>query len=131
MNLLGKTTIVGLAKNIEELFFPGDKESLKLSYRKETLLLLRFIRDEVHRFGISFHRKTRSKGIIKNELTNIEGIGEKTALLLLSTFQSIKKLKQIPQVDIEKLIGKAKASILHAYFEKQNQEMPQSKAKKI
>jgi excinuclease ABC subunit C len=131
LNLLGKTTIVGLAKNIEELFFPGDKESLKLSYRKETLLLLRFIRDEVHRFGISFHRKTRSKGIIKNELTNIEGIGEKTALLLLSTFQSIKKIKQIPQVDIEKVIGKAKASILLAYFEKQNQVMPQPEAKKI
>ena len=72
----GKTTLVGLAKNEEELFFAGDKESLKLPYNSDSLNLIRRIRNEVHRFGITFHRQKRSKGTFKNELEDIPGIGK-------------------------------------------------------
>ena len=71
--------LIGLAKNEEEIFFPGDKESIKLPYNSESLKLIRRIRDEVHRFGITFHRNKRSKGTFKNELEEIKGIGKSTA----------------------------------------------------
>ena len=90
---MGRMTLVGLAKNEEEIFFAGDQESLKLPYDSESLKLIRRIRDEVHRFGISFHRKKRSRGTFKNELENIKGIGKKTADQLLKTFHSVKKSK--------------------------------------
>ena len=83
----GKTTIIGLAKNEEEIFFPGDKESLKLPYNSDSLKLIRRIRDEVHRFGISFHRHKRSKGTFKNELEEIKGIGKNTADMLIKEIQ--------------------------------------------
>src|SRR4029079_14263038 len=74
LNLNGKITVIGLAKNEEEIFFPGDKQSVKLSWNSEGLNLIRRIRDEVHRFGITFHRSKRSKGTFKNELENVTGI---------------------------------------------------------
>lgn len=77
LGLTGKVTVIGLAKNEEEIFFPNDKESLKLSWNSDALNLIRRIRDEVHRFGITFHRKKRSKGTFRNDLESIEGIGEK------------------------------------------------------
>jgi excinuclease ABC subunit C len=117
LDLLGKTTVVGLAKNVEEIFYPGDKESLKLSFQSETLNLLKRIRDEVHRFGITFHRNTRSKGVIKNELQNITGIGEKTAQQLLKTFKSVTKVKQASTEEIAKVIGNSKAVVVKNYFE--------------
>lgn len=117
LDLVGKTTVVGLAKNVEEIFYPGDKESLKLSFQSETLNLLKRIRDEVHRFGITFHRNTRSKGVIKNELQNITGIGEKTAQQLLKTFKSVIKVKQASTEDIAKVIGNSKAVVVKNYFE--------------
>jgi excinuclease ABC subunit C len=73
LGLTGKMTLVGLAKNEEEIFFAGDQESLKIPYQSESLKLIRRIRDEVHRFGITFHRLKRSKGVFKNELENIQG----------------------------------------------------------
>ncbi len=117
LGLMGKTTVVGLAKNVEEVFYPGDTESLKLPYQSESLNLLKRIRDEVHRFGITFHRKTRSKGIVKNELQNIAGIGEKTAQELLKAFKSVTKIKQAAFEEIEKVIGKSKARIVQDYFQ--------------
>jgi excinuclease ABC subunit C len=78
LNARGKTVVIGLAKNEEEIFFPGDKESVKLPYNSDSLKLIRRIRDEVHRFGISFHRQKRSKGTFKNELEEIKGIGKNT-----------------------------------------------------
>lgn len=121
LNLLGKTTVVGLAKNVEEIFYPGDHESLKLSFQSETLNLLKRIRDEVHRFGITFHRNTRSKGVIKNELQQIEGIGEKTAQDLLKIFKSVASIKRSALEDIEKAIGKSKAKLVKDYFEGKSQ----------
>ena len=79
LHLKGKMTLVGLAKNEEEIFFVGDKESLKLSYDSESHKLIRLIRDEVHRFGFNFHRNKRSKGTFKNSLQDIKGIGSTTA----------------------------------------------------
>jgi excinuclease ABC subunit C len=112
LDLLGKMAIVGLAKNIEEIFFPGDKQSLQLPYHSEGLKLITRIRDEVHRFGITFHRDTRSKGVIKNELESIKGIGENTALLLLKKHKSVNKIKQLSQQQIAIVTGGAKAKLI-------------------
>jgi len=118
LGLLGKTTVVGLAKNIEEIFYPGDSESLKLPYQSDTLNLIKRIRDEVHRFGITFHRSTRSKGIIKNELKKINGIGEKTASDLLKHFRSVLKVKNATEKELEEIVGLSKARIVKQYFNK-------------
>ena len=95
LNLMGKTTIVGLAKNEEEIFFPGDKQSIKLPWDSESLKLIRRIRDEVHRFGITFHRNQRSRGTFVNELELIKGIGKNTADTLLKKYKSVKKIKEM------------------------------------
>lgn len=116
MDLFGKTTVIGLAKNEEELFFPGDKESVKLAYNGESLKLIRRIRDEVHRFGVTFHRQLRSKGTIKNELQNIKGIGRQTADLLMKTFKSVKKIKETDEAELVQLIGVAKTKLIKEYF---------------
>jgi len=116
LGLAGKSTLIGLAKNEEEIFFPGDRESLKLSYNSESLKFIRRIRNEVHRFGITFHRNKRSKGTFKNELEDIPGIGKATADLLLKTFKSVKNVREKSTEDLEKLIGKAKAKLVSGYF---------------
>ena len=116
LNAMGKTVMIGLAKNEEEIFFPGDKESVKLPYNSSSLKLIRRIRDEVHRFGISFHRQKRSKGTFKNELEEIRGIGKNTTDLLLKKFRSINNIRQKNEEELSELIGKAKAKILHDYF---------------
>ena len=112
LNSTSKTTIVGLAKNEEEIFFPGDKESLKLPLNSSSLNLIRFIRDEVHRFGINFHRKKRSKGAFKNELEDISGIGKGTTDLLLKEFRSLKNIKGKTIEEISKIIGNKKAKLV-------------------
>ena len=116
LNVTGKTTVIGLAKNEEEIFFPGDKESLKLSYNSDSLKLIRRICDEVHRFGISFHRQKRSKGTFKNELEEIKGIGKNTADLLLKTFRSVNNIRQKKEEELTVLIGSAKAKIVYDHF---------------
>jgi excinuclease ABC subunit C len=116
LKAIGRATLVGLAKNEEELFFHGDMESLKLPYNSDSLKLVRRIRDEVHRFGIAFHRNKRSKGTFKNELEDIPGIGKATIDLLLKEFKSVKNVREKKQEEIEKLIGKSKASMIANYF---------------
>ena len=116
LGLQGKTTLVGLAKNQEELFYSGDSSSLQLGWDSESLKLIRRIRDEVHRFGISFHRNKRSKGTFKNELEEIKGIGKQTADVLLKAFRSVKKIKEADNATIENLIGQRKAIILAEGF---------------
>jgi excinuclease ABC subunit C len=118
LNLEGKFTVIGLAKNEEEIFFPTDKDPIKLSWSSEGLNLIRRMRDEVHRFGITFHRNKRSKGTFKNELENIRGIGEKTATDLLQKFKSVKKIKQLSFEELEAFIGKSKAGIIINHFQK-------------
>ncbi len=112
LDLIGKVTLVGLAKNEEELFFFGDTESLKLPWNSKSLKLIRRIRDEVHRFGITFHRNQRSKGSFKNELEQIEGIGKSTIDLLLKTFKSVKKIKEKNEEELAAVIGQSKAGII-------------------
>lgn len=119
LELDGSMTLVGLAKNIEEVFFAGDKEPVRLPYTSNSLKLLRQIRDEVHRFGITFHRDKRSKGTFKTELTGIKGIGSATTDLLLKTYRSVKKIKEAPREELEKLVGKSKTEMLVNYFKDQ------------
>jgi excinuclease ABC subunit C len=116
LNLVGKTTLVGLAKNEEELFFSGDTESLKLPWDSESLKLIRRIRDEVHRFGITFHRNQRSKGSFKNELEKVEGIGKATIEMLLKKFKSVKNIKEKTVDELAAVIGISKATIITNYF---------------
>ncbi|HEX7458448.1 MAG TPA: excinuclease ABC subunit UvrC [Ginsengibacter sp.] len=116
MDLLGKTTIIGLAKNEEEIFFPGDQQSIKLPWDSESLKLIRRIRDEVHRFGINFHRNQRSRGTFVNELEMIKGIGKNTADNLLKKFRSVKKIKELSPEELAKVIGNSKAEIINNYF---------------
>lgn len=112
LNLTGKLTLVGLAKNEEEIFFYGDSQSVKLPWDSESLKLVRRIRDEVHRFGITFHRDQRSKGSFKNELENIAGIGKSTIDTLLKKFKSVKKIKEASAAELEEAVGKSKTDIL-------------------
>lgn len=116
IGMTGKTTVVGLAKNEEEIFFPGDKESIKLPWDSESLKLIRRIRDEVHRFGITFHRNQRSRGTFMNELEKIKGIGKNTADTLLKKFRSVKKIKELERNELEKEVGKSKAEIIYRHF---------------
>ena len=116
----GKTTVVGLAKNEEEIFFPGDRESIKLPWNSESLKLIRRIRDEVHRFGINFHRNQRSRGTFVNELETIKGIGKNTADMLLKKYRSVKKIQALPKEELEIAIGKSKAGIVYDYFNRAN-----------
>lgn len=116
LELEGKMTLVGLAKNEEEIFFLGDKESLKLPYQGESLRFIRRIRNEVHRFGITFHRLKRSKGTFKNELEDIPGIGKNTADILLKEFRSVKNVREKSLEELAKLVGMAKANLVKTYF---------------
>ncbi len=118
LGLSGEMTLTGLAKNEEELFYTGDTASLKLPYNSEELKLIRRIRDEVHRFGITFHRKKRSSGTFKNELEDIKGIGTATATLLLKEFRSVSNVIKATKEQLEKIAGKSKAELIIRYFEK-------------
>jgi excinuclease ABC subunit C len=117
LNLEGQMTLVGLAKNIEELFFAGDSDSIKLAWNSPALKLVRQIRDEVHRFGITFHRQQRSRGTFKNELESIPGIGKATATALLKQFKSVKKVQQASTDELAQAVGSSKANTIVAYFE--------------
>ncbi|MEO5892688.1 MAG: excinuclease ABC subunit UvrC [Ferruginibacter sp.] len=116
LGLEGKTTLVGLAKNEEELFFYGDQESKKLPWDSESLKLIRRIRDEVHRFGITFHRNQRSKGTLKNELEMIDGIGRTTIDMLLKKFKSVKNIKEKSADELAEVIGNSRAKLIRDYF---------------
>ena len=118
LDLVGRTTLVGLAKNEEELFFAGDKQSIKLPWNSDSLKLVRRIRDEVHRFGITFHRNQRSKGTFKNELEQIPGIGEQTIQQLLKAFKSVKQIKEQTESSLAAAIGASRAAILIAHFKR-------------
>ena len=119
LGLQGKMTLVGLAKNEEEIFYPQDTQSLKLDWDSESLKLIRRIRDEVHRFGITFHRNQRSRGTFKNELEDIAGIGKQTVTQLLKTFKSVKNIRSQSEEQIAAVIGKDKARKIKSYLEGQ------------
>ena len=109
LKLRGKIAIIGIAKRLEEIYFPGDGVPLYLDKRSESLKLIQQLRDEAHRFGISHHRKQRGKDILGTSLDKLEGIGPKTVELLITHFGSVKKVMEAKIEELEKLIGKGKA----------------------
>ena len=118
LNLRGKIAIIGIAKKLEEIYFPGDSVPVYLDKGSETLKTIQHIRNEAHRFGISFHRQKRSKSFTTSELNNLKGIGPKTTCTVLSHFKSIKEVKKTQLVDLERVVGKSKAEIIYRYFHK-------------
>ncbi|TCC97853.1 excinuclease ABC subunit UvrC [Pedobacter hiemivivus] len=111
-----KVTVIGIAKRLEELFFPGDPYPLYLDKKSETLKVIQQLRDEAHRFGITFHRKKRDQGTLKTELEQIPGIGKTTADKLLQHFKSVKKIKEAKEAELEKVLNKAQLKALQGYF---------------
>lgn len=116
LNIRGKVAVIGIAKKLEEIIYPDDPIPLYLDKNSETLRVLQNIRNEAHRFGITFHRNKRSKEFIISELTQIPGIGDKTIELLMRKFKSIKRLKVAPQNEIIEEIGIARAEKIENYF---------------
>ncbi len=116
LGLRGKITIIGIAKKLEEIYYPDDPLPMYIDKKSETLKILQRLRDEAHRFGITHHRKKREKATLKTELTEIRGIGEETAKKLLSDFKSVKNIKNAPVEELEKSVGKAKAGVVFMYY---------------
>lgn len=112
LNIYGQVPIIGIAKKLEEIYYPEDPLPLHINKKSPGLLLLQQIRDEAHRFAITFHRQKRSKGQIKTEIEGLEGIGHKTATKLLKHFKSVKKIKEATFEEVEKVVGRAKAEII-------------------
>jgi excinuclease ABC subunit C len=116
LGLTGKIAIIGIAKRLEEIYYPGDNLPLYIDKKSETLTVIQHMRNEAHRFGITHHRNKRSKAAISSELTEIKGIGNETAEALLSHFKSIKNIKNAAETEVEALIGKTKTKIVLQYF---------------
>jgi len=116
LNLRGKISIIGIAKKLEEIYFPDDSIPIYIDKRSETLKLIQQMRDEAHRFGITHHRKRREKGTIKTELSEIEGIGPTTSETLLKHFKSVKSIKLANIEQLEEVVGKSKALMVYGYF---------------
>lgn len=114
LGIRDRMTVVGIAKKLEEIYFPGDSIPLYIDKKSESLRLIQQIRNEAHRFAITFHRNTRSKAFVNTELKGIKGVGDKTAEKLLKHFGSVKKLKEAAEADIIKLVGPSVASKLFA-----------------
>ena len=110
LKLAKKIAIIGIAKRLEEIYFPGDQYPLYLDKKTPTLKVIQNMRNEAHRFGITHHRKRRMKGLVKTELSSIEGIGEKTITILLSKYKSVNNLKTISLTELEDFLGKSKAN---------------------
>ncbi len=116
LGLRGKISIVGIAKRLEEIYFPGDKYPLYIDKKSESLKVIQHMRNEAHRFGITFHRQKRSKAAIETELENIPGIGQKTSVELLKHFRSVARIKKATKQELAEVVGNAKAvKILEFY----------------
>jgi excinuclease ABC subunit C len=116
LDLWGKIAIVGIAKRLEEIFYPGDKLPLYIDKKSESLKLIQRIRNEAHRFAITFHRSKRDAGTLKTELTEVKGIGPSTADALLQKYRSVKKLKELTLAELTIEVGQRKANILYDFF---------------
>ena len=118
----GKIAIIGIAERLEEIFFPGDSVPLYIDKNSESLRVIQHLRDEAHRFGITHHRKRRSKSQTVSALDSIKGVGEKTRIALLHHFKSLKRIREASPTDLAAVIGPSKAQIvfdaLHSAIEK-------------
>jgi excinuclease ABC subunit C len=112
IGLRGVIAVVGIAKRLEEIYFPGDSVPLYIDKNSESLRVVQHMRDEAHRFGITHHRNRRSKSQIVSELDGIKGIGEQTATALLQHFKSVKRIKDASLDDIAAVVGPAKAKLI-------------------
>ena len=120
LGIYGKVAIIGIAKRLEEIFYPEDNLPLYLDKKSETLRVIQHMRDEAHRFGITHHRNQRSKGTIASKLTEIKGIGNETAAELLRTFKSVARIKKSTLDEIAKVVGPSKAAIIVNYYREQS-----------
>ncbi|HRG53213.1 MAG TPA: excinuclease ABC subunit UvrC [Bacteroidia bacterium] len=118
LGLRGKVGIIGIAKRLEEIYFPNDPIPMYLDKRSESLKIIQQIRDEAHRFGITHHRSKRDKGTLKTELTEINGVSTTTAQKLLSHFKSVKQVKEASEAELTEVIGKAKGKIVYEHYHK-------------
>jgi len=118
LNLKNKMTVIGIAKKLEEIYFPGDSIPYYLDKDSYTLKLIRQIRNEAHRFGLNFHRNKRSTDMIRSSLNDIKGIGPKTRQLLFKNFNSIDEIKSSDYEKLKDIVGPSKAKLLTKYFNK-------------
>ena len=116
LGLYGDITIIGIAKKLEEIYFPNDPVPLYLDKKSESLKIIQQLRDEAHRFGITHHRKKLEKGTIKSELTEIDGVGFSTAQKLLWHFRSVRKIRTATLEELSTVIGKSKAKVVFGHF---------------
>ncbi len=116
LGLRGKIAIIGIAKRLEEIYYPGDPVPMYLDKKSESLKIIQQLRNEAHRFGINHHRNKRSKDAIKSELENIPGIGEKTRIQLLHKFKSVKRVTEASLDDLEIAVGSDKSKKIYSYF---------------
>ncbi|WP_372975078.1 helix-hairpin-helix domain-containing protein, partial [Muriicola sp.] len=116
LDLRGKIAIIGIAKRLEEIYFPGDPVPLYLDKKSESLRIIQQLRNEAHRFGITFHRDKRSKNAIHSALEDIQGIGDKTAEQVLKKFKSVKRVKEASLEDLSEVVGWAKAKKIYENF---------------
>jgi excinuclease ABC subunit C len=116
LGLYGKVPILGIAKRLEELYYPEDELPLYIDKKSETLKIIQQLRDEAHRFGITHHRNRRSKGTMRSELDDIKGIGEETQKMLLKELKSVKKVKEADINLLTDIIGKSKAQLIWNHF---------------
>jgi excinuclease ABC subunit C len=117
LKLMGEVAVIGIAKRLEEIYFPGDPLPLYLDKRSETLGIIQHIRDEAHRFGITHHRNKRSRETFKTELSDIKGISDKTAEKLLIALKSVKHIKEATLVELSQVVGASKAKLIYQHFQ--------------
>jgi excinuclease ABC subunit C len=116
LGLRGKIAIIGIAKRLEEIYYPGDSIPMYLDKKSETLKIIQFLRNEAHRFGITFHRNKRSKSAIQSELEQIPDVGKQTITTLLRTFKSAKRVKEASFEEIQESIGNARAIKVYQFY---------------
>ncbi|NCA20614.1 MAG: excinuclease ABC subunit C, partial [Crocinitomicaceae bacterium] len=117
LNLRNKVAIVGIAKKLEEIFYPGDQYPIYIDKRSESLKVVQHMRNEAHRFGITHHRNMRSKNSIQSELLEVPGIGDKTMTLLFQEYKTVSAMKKADLETLQKTIGRSKATVLFNYFQ--------------
>jgi len=118
LGLRDKLTVIGIAKKLEEIYFPGDSVPIYIDKNSISLKIIQQLRNEAHRFGIGFHRDKRSSGMIKSGLDDIKGIGPVTKELLLKHFKSVSKIEEASEEELKKLVGQSKSSIIREFFRK-------------
>ena len=128
LGLMGKLAVIGIAKKLEEIYFPGDPIPLYLDKRSETLRIIQQIRDEAHRFGITHHRNRRSRETFRTELSEIRGISDKTAERLLTELKSVRNIKEASLEELQKIAGRSKGQLVYDHFQKTETDNEEQKS---